>query len=745
MTIDTSKRDAALSYAARGWAVFPLKVGAKTPATPHGFKDATTDAGKISAWWDENPGYNVGISTGASGLLVVDLDEDSAKDKHGIDTLAQWEDAHGKLPFTVGCATPRGGRHLYFATDEAYKSSTDIYPAIDIRALGGYVVAPPSEVNGRRYVWNADPAIVAVAALDETLRAFLTPKSPQRANASDDEDNAFIMPETIGEGRRTSALMQMLGSMQAKGMSDDAIRAAIRAENARRCIPPLSDVELDKEIFPALRRFQKGTAPYTLDRTYDAKTAELVGALKSMHPESNKRYGRLDAGNGNLFADLYADRVRFVADRKRWYIYDGVRWAPDAGNIHVMNLCKSAADALMMYALGIRDEETRTVYIKHAAKWQQQKYRETILKDAATVAGARAADFDGDPYLLNCKNGTLDLKTLTFRGHRSADLVTRCANVAYAPAARCDRWERFIDEIFCGDADLAAYVQKALGYALTGGTQYECLFILYGATTRNGKSTLCETFLQMVGDYGKTASPETVARRKYADARAPSEDVARLAGARFVSMSEPEKKMVLNASLIKALTGNDTITARFLGEGSFEFKPQMKIFLNTNHLPNVSDPTLFSSDRLKVIPFARHFEEHERDPLLKTKLTTPEALSGILNWCIDGLRLLTVDGFGVPQVTHAATEEYREEADRFGNFIADYLVASPDGEVDAHTVHAVYRDWCYDNGYTPEGFGEFRKSLVTAGIDARRKRPRGGKENDGKRTYICGYLLRKST
>lgn len=734
-------KQAALSYAAIGWYVFPLKPGEKAPATAHGFLEATRDTSVIEKWWGTNPSYNIGIATGASDLVIIDLDEDNAKGKHGIQTLAEWENSHGALPDTVCCHTPRGGKHLYFKTQEHIKCKTNIYPAIDIRSEGGYVVAPPSVVNDIAYRWLKAPGIYSVAKADNIVYTFLSPVP----NSFNQSSIPFSMPDEIPEGQRTSTLLRMLGSMQSKGMSDEAIRAAVMAENSSRCNPPMTDEELESTIFPALKRFSKGTAPYTLDRDYTADSAEIVEHLKELHPENNKRYGWHDAGNGNLFADLFMDKARFVPERKKWYVYDDTCWTVDIGNTKVMNLCKCAAGALLMYtAVNVTDETVKSGYLKHISKWQQQKYRETILKDAATVAHINLADFDCDPYLFNCSNGTLNLKDMTFREHDSGDFITKVAPVNYVSGARCERWERFITEITCGDQDLARYIQKALGYALSGDTKHECFFILYGATSRNGKGTLCETFLHLVGDYGKTANPESIATRKNTDSRSPSEDIARLAGARFVNMSEPDKKMMLSAALVKTLTGNDTVTARFLGEGSFDFKPQMKMFVNTNHLPYVNDSTVFSSNRVKVIPFNKHFTEAERDMQLKAALTTPESLSGILNWCIEGWQLLNIEGFSMPAAVSKVTQGYEEDSDKMGQFISDCLIPSPSGESDARLVHGKYQEWCYANGLKPEGFSEFKKSLASAGIETKRKRPNGTGRSANPTWHIVGYTLLKT-
>lgn len=735
----SNKLQAALSYAAMGFAVFPVKPDQKAPATMHGYKDATTERQQIAAWWSVEPDYNIGISTGDSGLVVIDADEDEAKNKHGLHALAAWERDNGALPATVCCETPRGGRHIYYSTNQPIRCSTNLYPGVDIRAVGGYVIAPPSTVNGKQYRWITAPGVRPVCVADSRVYTFLNP-------VPDGFDKGpFSMPEAIPEGKRTSTLLQLLGSLQSKGLSDDSIRAAVCAENETRCDPPLSDAELEREVFPALKRFPKNTAPYAYDRPYTTDTADILGRLAEMCPEQNKRYGWHDAGNGNLFSDLFRGSACYVPERKKWYVFDGRRWAADVGNVKVMELCKTAADALMSYTIQhVSDEKLRGDYIKHISKWQQFKYRETILKDAASVVPVRLSEFDQDPYLLNCQNGTLNLRDMTFHEHDAGDKLTKICGAEYDPEARCERWDQFIGEVTCGDTELAAFIQKALGYALTGDTRHECFFILYGATSRNGKGTLCETMMRLAGEYGRTASPETIAHRKYSDSRSPSEDIARLAGSRFVNMSEPDKQMALSAALVKTLTGNDTVNARFLGENSFEYKPQFKIFVNTNHLPYVSDSTLFSSDRIKIIPFNRHFEARERDSSLKAKLAAPESLSGILNWCIAGLRALRYGGFRMPDAVRKATQQYMESADKIGQFIDSELIKSSEAEEETRIVHAAYQNWCYANGYRPEGFNEFTKSLASAGVTVKRKRPEAekGNQNAGRKNFVLGYCLK---
>jgi putative DNA primase/helicase len=182
-------------------------------------------------------------------------------------------------------------------------------------------------------------------------------------------------------------------------------------------------------------------------------------------------------------------------------------------------------------------------------------------------------------------------------------------------------------------------------------------------------------------------------------------------GKRFVNISEPDKKLVLSAALVKTLTGNDTINARFLNENSFEFKPDFKLYINTNHLPQVTDVTLFTSGRVKVIPFERHDEEEEQDKGLKGELAKQENLSGILNWCIEGLWALEEEGFDPPDSVIAATGDYQQRSDKIGRFVAEELEEGGLFEMRTAEVYERYRSWCFENGFHPENAANFKQSI----------------------------------
>ena len=459
--------------------------------------------------------------------------------------------------------------------------------------------------------------------------------------------------------------------------------------------------------------------------------------LTKLRPEGNDLYPWTDIGASRLFADYFKSVARYVPERKLWYCYEGGIWVPDTGNLKVMEYCKSLANQLLIYAVSIQDERQRNAFIDYCRKWQVRRYRETVLKDAQSVYPITVAEFDKDPYMFNCANGTLFLKTMEFRPHRSEDKLTKIAGARYDPTAKSPRWDNFIYEIMSRDRERARFLQKGMGYGISGDTSHECLLIFFGATTRNGKGTLCESDLLVMGSYGCTARPETISLKNNNNSSGPSEDIARLAGVRFVNISEPSRGLVLNAAQVKTVTGGDRINARFLHENSFDFSPQFKLYINTNYLPVITDMTLFTSGRVIIIPFDRHFDESEQDKGLKREFAKPENQSAILNWLIEGYQMLRSEGFTQPEAVKAATEAYRHDSDKIALFIDDALEVSPDSEERTADVYNRYQRWCRDNGCYSENARNFKQALTSI-ARVERKRPQAG---GGLTTVLIGYKL----
>ena len=428
-----------------------------------------------------------------------------------------------------------------------------------------------------------------------------------------------------------------------------------------------------------------------------------------------------DIGAAKLFADIHREQICYVIEAKTWYVYDGHRWSKDNGGFAVMEMCKEFVQDYRGYLSEYRyfDDDCEK-YIKNI---NTRKKRETILNDAKSVYPLSLSAFDKDKHLFNCLNGTYNLATMTFQQHNPNDYITKTSNVKYKADVLCERWEKFVSEIMCGDDGTIRFLQKAFGYCLSGDTSLECFFILYGSTTRNGKSTACETISYILNEYARTAQPETIGKRS-SNGSAPSPDIARLKGSRFVSTPEPTQGLELNAAIIKQLTGGDAYTGRFLHENPVEFTPEFKIFINTNHLPKTNDDTIFSSGRVKLIPFDRHFEPEEQDVGLKKLFREEDNISGILNWLINGYRLLSADGLEVPPRVEQAIINYRLESDTTGDFLSENLIESDGKRIKTSAIYKKYSVWSKENGYKPMNIKDFIRELRRR-YDIRRDGKRG--------------------
>lgn len=592
-----------------------------------------------------------------------------------------------------------------------------------------------------------DEGVIAHASASESgdkFKALYAGNWEEGYDSQSDADMALVsilafwcgnVEEQIDRIFRTSGLMRDKWDRMTGGSTYGQITIRNAIASTSEIYTPIADSSAEDDFEDI-----EGEAD-TEQLMFEPDFSHITLTLEQMQPHTNPRYQRDEIGIGYAFADYFKPIARFDRERGIWYVYDGKVWQPDENALAVAELAKILADRLYTFALQITDEDTRNRYIKRVQKLQMRKNRRTMIEDAKSVYPVSHTVFDRNTDLFNCQNGTLNLTTGEFRPHDPADFLTMMSGITYDPDAECPRWEQFISEVMCSDADLAQYLQKALGYALTGDTSLECLFILYGATSRNGKGTTMETFLQIVGDYGKTSNPEMLSTKfGNTNASGPSEEIARLAGIRFVNISEPEKKITFNAALVKRMTGNDTLNARFLHENSFDFKPNFKIFINTNYKPSVSDMTLFYSCRLKLIPFKRHFEEHEQDKGLKSFFAEGTNLSAIFNWCYEGYKRFRAEGLEDPDAVTTATKEYEAESDRVGQFVDAWLEEGEAFEERTSAVYRLYGQWCDKYGYRKENSTNFNNAIQRF-FPIVRKRPSDG--SGGPTTMLVGCRFLK--
>lgn len=469
----------------------------------------------------------------------------------------------------------------------------------------------------------------------------------------------------------------------------------------------------------------------------EQSTSSIVHKLKEIKPESKYSYN--DKGNGELFADLFKDKCRYNVTAKEWYCYDGKVWHEDTGAMVASRCAKELADALLIYSTTISEETKKAAYIKHVANLGQLRYRNTMLQDARDKYFISREMLNKDVNLFNCQNGIIDLQTFKFKEHNPDHLLSKISNVWYDPSAESKRFERFINEVMMENPEKQEYLQKLFGYSMTGTGKEEGCYILYGASTRNGKTSLVETISYMLGGsdgYAMSMKPESLAQKQNNDSRQASGDIARLDGCRFLNVSEPPKRLLLDAGLLKSLTGRDTITARHLHEREFQFAPIFVLFWNVNYLPVINDPTLFTSGRINVITFDRHFSPDEQDKSLKEQLRSKENISGIFNWCLEGLRKYYIDGIKPPEAVREATGEYQSQSDKIGNFMSEVLITSSKNSK-AGDVYKAYQSWCQVNGYGQESKGSFFAELKTKGI----YKPSGTINGKTERNVVVGYEI----
>lgn len=531
----------------------------------------------------------------------------------------------------------------------------------------------------------------------------------------------FELPAVIDEGTRNDTLYRYACSLW--GRTDhpdpDALLEELAHANAERCAPPLSLEEL-KQTRDSVTSRPAGPSPEYLSR---ASLAAGRKTRESAHDEDRPPEPN-DVCVGGAFARANSDRLRAVHEggKFRWFAYDGARWVKEGEPI--------AASLLREYITALVDLDERAIAAEpceDGKKARRNRYaaylsanrRKTLLADAANRPELRAApeDFDRNTNLLNVLNGTIELDPLLFREHRAADMCTRLAGCEYRPDASQAAWRAFLDGTFEGKtADVLPFLKVSMGLAVAGDTSPERFYILYGEP-RAGKSTFVDAVGAALGDYTHTSSPSTFAVSNRS-AQGPAADYIAMEGARLLFCNEWPKSRKLDAAFVKSLTGNDPITARgVFGRDERNINPNATLMMNTNYLPDTNDETLFTSGRAVVVPFINSRPPEQQDRGLKNRLREPEALSGVLNWLLDGYRIYagTRRIPEVPASCAGASGRYALESDNVARFVNDKCEVGEQCADDGPLLYQRYRDYCEDAGEGPASAQAFYKSLSAKG------------------------------
>lgn len=673
-----SSLEAALEYAKCGWPVLPIyspredgtcscgkfnctSIG-KHPRIHDGVKGASTDESVITKWWGEYPNANIGIATGSTAeVAVLDIDP-----KHGGDiSLAQLEGEYGELPQTLRVRTGSGGEHIFFKYpgDTIINSAGKIRDGVDFKTQGGYVVAAPSiHASGNKYQWTVIDG--DVAEIPEWLLTLLVEVKNKPSKAVLSEDGM------IADGQRNTTIFALACSLRNKGLPQEAILATVQSVNTIQCNPPLDDSEL-LSIMNSAGKYDIGKLAVTC----------------------SKAFNRTDMGNGERLVARYGHHFRYCSNWKKFLVWDGKRFIVDSTG-EIERMAKDTVRNIYNEATDFFEEEDRKLQAKHAMSSENQNKIKAMIASAQTEQGISVTPdgLDTNEWILNCLSGVIDLRNGKLQPHSSTNLITKLVPVVYDTTAECPQWHAFLNKIMDGNEELIRFLQKAIGYSLTGSTREQCVFILHGSGA-NGKSVFLNVIEAMLSDYAQQTPTDTLMTKKNEGIR---NDVARLKGTRFVTASEAEQGKSLAESLIKQMSGGDKLTARFLHGEFFEFIPNFKLFLATNHKPNIKGTDNGIWRRIRLIPFAVTIPEAERDNELTNKLK--EELPGILRWAVEGCLLWQKEALVAPKEVSQATNEYRGQMDWLQSFIDDSLIQGTAVKISASDLYKIYQGWCALNG-----------------------------------------------
>lgn len=705
--------------------VFPLVPNDKVPviAGGHGYKDATNDPKVLAEWRARYPDANWGMPTGAvSGYDVFDIDlprPEKGKTADGRKTFVELERIHGEVNTRV-VITPSGGMHLYFQARPDVEKAADPLPGIDVKSDGGYVVIPPSEIDGEPYRWldGLDLTRAPAAPWPEWLLEIVRKKdrapaapAPQPATfdggtAWGDKSILLIAEELAsvpagGRDNKRNAICFRVGRMVAAGhvSYDDALSAMLMAcernglhddlgdrELRKRCESGLSDGMAAGPTGPSPKPRRKKAAVAVAESPVNQTTPDVV-------PAAPERELRTELGNARRIVRLHGKDMRYSAARG-WVIWDGKRWKPDDTG-EADRRSQAAIVSMLDDAKTMGASEDAESLVKWAIKSQKAGVIEASLRLARTQAAVALtpAAFDRHPYLLNVENGTLDLRTGEIRAHRQEDLITKLCPVKYDPAAFSPLWQQTVEK-FLPDPEIRSFVQRYLGSCLTGDPSDQAFAVFCGGGG-NGKTTILETATRILGDYFVGTPFSTLTAKR--DQSGSTADLASLAGARFVLAAEPPERITLNASTVKYLTGGDTITARLLYRDFFSFVPEFKLALMTNYRPNIEENSHAIWRRVHLVPFGVRIPDSDRIEGFKERIWE-EGREGAFRWLVEGCMEWQTERLNPPDAIRAANAEYRSEEDEFGSFIEEKTAEIAGSVTRASALVSAYNKWAKENG-----------------------------------------------
>jgi len=700
---------------------------------------------------------------GEGFLYVLDLDIKKGQNgRENFDTLRDSE----TLPDCPQVITSSGGEHYYLISKILlHNSQSKIAQGIDIRGKGGYVAGAGSIRDGNTYEWELSSALDCTKPVHctwlEQIILNATSKSISTEGTlgfehEDSEDLRFVLPEVLPIGQQNDLLFRYARSLFAQKHPKNEVFVLVWEvmNDQRRCPQDSKEPWTPKHLHQIIGQAYKyyvdqlvqNTPAYIKDlHNTVEEPASLANSVNPTPATQNVAIGadtgaqtaieasNLPATGSNrytlsktsefserLMSDLFVEKVGweylFHRASKSWMHYDGKIWTHNEDKILI-----HFTDMVNYYLERSTTKKERnmlTTYLGYA------KTRATLelVKPRKKVS---AEELDTQNHLLNLQNGTYNFKTRALERHRPQDLLTKIAGVSFDAKANCPNWLDFLDVIFKHDQDLIKYVQKIIGYCLTGYVDEQIFVVLYGKGA-NGKSTFINTIAALLGDYHKATPASTLLKRKF-DGTTANNDIARLQGARLAYAVETIKNNSLDDQIIKTITSTEPITARCLYKEYFEFTATFKTILATNYKPTIAGSDYGIWRRVKMLPFVHQFMDDEKIPQFEKKYLFPE-LPGILNWAIEGYYLLKNEGFNEPKSVTTAIADYQTEQDLVQQFIDDCLIFEEEAFISSKELLHEYKNWCLSNNVQQDSRTFFYQELKQKGIEPQqqtKKMPNG--------------------
>ena len=742
----------------QGWSLIPCRADKRPYFSWKEFQSRKPTPKEIECWQSElNPPAWAVVTGGISGVCVIDFDG------------AAGRQTCESLNLRPHVRTGNGGYHLYvkapsWATPTVNgKSKQQLgkqFPGLDFRGTGGYAVFDGKNESGA-YGWLRPMQPDPLDSVPENLRAALgllhppeetVPQKPAAANGRPTPSNPSE-PRRVSTERLVSRALESSGTgrndagfwlasqLRDNGYGQSEAEAVLL--DYQRRVPPANtkgqpEPYTRDEALASVQEAYKRTPrePWTAPRARPAPARSGVPAATRRRPADNSSSGppidptdfsRTDLGNSEYLAARCADRLRYCPPWKRWLTWDGTRWAIDNSGA-VYREAGNAVRALYRAAEKIEDPARRQAIATWAVRCESRARLEAMvsLSQSQSALVIQPDQLDTDPWVLNLENGTVDLRTGSLRPHRRNDLITKVCPVQFDSSARAATFQKFLGRIMQDKRDLVHYLQRWAGYCLTGSVKEQTLNIWHG-TGANGKSTLQNCLLEMLGDYAVTTPSETLMAR--ANQSSIPNDIARLKGVRFTAAFETGTNSRLNEGMVKQATGGDRLSARFLHCEFFEFTPEFKIVLSSNHKPRIVGTDHGIWRRVNMIPFDVTIPEPERDKDLPDKLR--DELPGVFNWALAGCLEWQRTGLDPPREVRAATADYRGEQDVLGVFIAERCELNGNSSASASAIYGSYKNWAEATGERPISRRMLGVLLKERGLESRRSGLNGSYEWHG--------------